>query len=161
MDSFTRASLEEDGFCGFVPLHTLDVEVVPPIPGVYAVVRRSVDPPAFRRENPGGRFKSLDPTVPISKLAAKWVEGCSVLYIGKAGSGKATLRSRIRQYRDFGQGKPVGHCGGRYIWQLADARDLLVCWKSTSANPRDEKKVLLARFQGCYGRLPFANLISG
>jgi hypothetical protein len=140
MDFSTRVPLEEDQFRGFVRLHTLDVAAVPSMLGIYIVVRESAEQAMFLNENPGGRFKSRNPTVPIPTLTEKWVDGCCVLYIGKA----TNLPSRLRQYRDFGLGKPVGHWGGRYIWQLADARALLVCWRPTLTDPRDEEKVQLA-----------------
>lgn len=41
----------------------------------------------------------------------------------------------------FGQGKPVGHWGGRLIWQLEDVKDLIVCWKVLEKEePRDVEK---------------------
>jgi hypothetical protein len=155
VDFFTHDSLEEAGFRGFVPLHALDVTTVPSLPGVYVVVRESEAPVTFLDENPGGRFKASNPTVAIPRLTEKWVDGCCVLYIGKA----TNLRSRLRQYRDFGRGKPIGHWGGRYIWQLADAHELLVCWKPTTDSPRDLERRLLTLFCDSYGTLPFANLM--
>jgi hypothetical protein len=82
------------------------------------------------------------------------VGGCPLVYIGKA----ARLRTRLRQYRDHGQGKPVGHWGGRYIWQLSDSGELLVAWKVTNDAPRLVEKEMLAAFVDRYGQLPFANL---
>lgn len=84
-----------------------------------------------------------------------------MVYIGKAGGpGKnATLRSRMRQYMRFGQGEALGHCGGRYIWQLSDSRDLVVCWKPTTGeDPRDVERELIDEFKAIYGRHPFVNL---
>jgi hypothetical protein len=124
------------------------------VAGTYIVVRESAKRATFLEGNPGGRYKSQNPTVPIPTLTEKWVDGCCVLYIGKA----TNLSRRLHQYRDFGLGKPVAHWGGRYIWQLADARQLLVCWKPTLTDLRDDEKALLARFRDGYGRLPFANL---
>jgi hypothetical protein len=87
------------------------------------------------------------------------VDGALVLNIGKAGPGKATLRSRLKQYIRFGQGEAVGHRGGRYIWQLAHSDDLLVCWKVTPDDvPRTVEKMLIEEFETVYGRPPFANL---
>jgi hypothetical protein len=154
MDAFTR-TLEADQFVGFVRLLGLDVLTVPSAPGIYVVIRASDGEPSFLNDNAGGRFKSRNPTVPVSTLAGKWIDGCSALYVGKATS----LRKRLRQYRDFGAGKPVAHWGGRYIWQLADAHELIVCWKPTMDNPRDEERKLLAAFEARYGRLPFANVV--
>ena len=60
----------------------------------------------------------------------------------------------------FGLGKPCAHWGGRYIWQLADAKDLLVYWKPTlGRDPRLVEKAMLSKFVEKYGCLPFANLV--
>lgn len=98
--------------------------------------------------------KGEDPTVEVSVLESKWVEGCPTVYVGKATS----LRKRLRQYRDFGRGRPVGHWGGRYIWQLAEASELVVGWQSTAQTPRTVESELLAAFRSEFGRLPFANI---
>ena len=60
----------------------------------------------------------------------------------------------------FGQGKPVGHWGGRLIWQLEDAKDLIVCWKVLEKEePREEEKKMIQAFKKQHeGKRPFANL---
>jgi len=61
----------------------------------------------------------------------------------------------------FGKGEPVGHRGGRYIWQLQDNKDLLMCWRPIIKGVEDPSAMeseLLCEFVGTYGRLPFANL---
>lgn len=99
--------------------------------------------------------------VSIAELEANWVEGTSVVYIGKAGGvgSSATLQKRISQYIRFGQGANVGHWGGRYIWQLADSRDLVVCWKIlTNEEPREVERLMIADFIDVHGgKRPFAN----
>ena len=157
-------NLRRNGFSGFVSVAALrqDLTQIPDIRGVYMVVRKIGSRPQFRATGSGGHYKGTDPNVPIEKLRKNWVEETCVLYIGKAGDehSQATLRSRLRQYLQFGAGKPIGHKGGRYIWQLWDAEDLLFCWKPLpSGNPPKEETALLAAFKGQYeGRLPFANL---
>lgn len=117
--------------------------------------------PVFLEKSVGGFFKGSDPTVPVQELHDNWVDGPIVLNIGKAGGGggSATLRSRLKQYMDFGAGKPVGHRGGRFIWQLAVADKLQVCWMPT---PNEEPKIvegrLIQAFKLRYGKRPFANL---
>jgi len=64
----------------------------------------------------------------------------------------------LRQYREFGRGRPVEHWGGRLIWQLESHAELLVCWRTTSEEPRQVEELMLAAFKDRYGRLPFANL---
>lgn len=150
---FSRSGLEKAGFRGFVSLARLEPTAVPTHGGVYAVIREGDDDPVLLADSVGGHFKGKNPTVERSVLERKWVAGCTVVYIGKATS----LRSRLRQYRDFGCGKPVGHWGGRYIWQLEDCSDLLVAWRS-EVEPRDAERALLADFTARYGRLPFANI---
>jgi len=83
------------------------------------------------------------------------------LYIGKAGGSgsSATLRNRLTAYIRFGAGRPVGHWGGRLIWQLRDASDLQICWKSTGDHqPREVEKQLIHAFITAHGTRPFANL---
>ncbi|WP_308659460.1 hypothetical protein [uncultured Alistipes sp.] len=159
-------NLRRNGFSGFVSVAALrpDLSQIPDIRGVYMVVRKIGNRPQFRATGSGGHYKGTYPNVPIEKLRMNWVEETCVLYIGKAGDehSHATLRSRLRQYLQFGAGKSRSHKGGRYIWQLENAEDLLFCWKPLpSGNPQKEETALLAAIKCQYeGRLPFANLKS-
>jgi len=123
--------------------------------GVYAVVRESREAPVFLDVNPGGHFKGQDPTVPRETLLANWVEGAEVVYFGKANE----LRRRLREFADFGAGRPISHWGGRLIWQLADSDALLVAWKPTPSgiSPLAFEGDLIRRFRTAYGKPPFAN----
>ena len=78
--------------------------------------------------------------------------------MGKAGASgsKATLRSRVKQMLEFGQGKPAKHYGGRDLWQLRQAPSLSLAWKS--GDPAQLEQELLSEFTAYYGRLPYANL---
>jgi hypothetical protein len=163
----TRDDLADMGFTGFVTVHNLrasELREVPQAPGVYVFLRESDDPPSFRTVNVGGHFKGKDPTVPIDKLRAKWVPATQVVYIGKAGhlGRPPTLRTRLKQYLDFGAGKPVGHWGGRYVWQLEDSEDLVVCWRAFEDKDLEEVELgLITAFRQEHGCLPFANLTKG
>ena len=97
----------------------------------------------------------------IEILQQNWVNQSNILYIGKAGSltGSATLYSRLKQYFDFGNGKSVGHYGGRYIWQIKKPYQLKVCWLPTpNHDPREVEKQLIKQFITQFGQRPFANL---
>jgi hypothetical protein len=124
---------------------------------VYIVLRERLDLPEFLQINPGGRFKGQDPTVSPEALNANWVTGASVLYIGKAKIER--LRTRLREFADFGAGRPIGHWGGRLIWQLSDSGELLAAWKETpvGVDPKLVEAELIARFRSAYGKPPFAN----
>lgn len=165
LQRFDRPVLESVGFAGFVPLITLDPDAVPPNPGVYCVVRPSDEPPSFLAANPAGHFKARDPSVAPDRLESKWVAGTPVVYIGKASARKnrgAALRKRLDEYKRHGRGEPVGHWGGRLIWQLADASELLICWRvSADAEAEEDESALLSRFVEVHGALPFANLKRG
>lgn len=150
--------LKMDVFNGFVRVFNLRGEAlkdIPDVPGVYMVLRDSVERPDFLVRGSGGYFKGKDPNVPLSELCANWVEGANVLYIGKAKS----LRKRISQYLRFGDGKPVGHWGGRYIWQLADAQELIFCWMPVIGDADAVETEMICRFREHYGSRPFANLM--
>ena len=153
--SWNRAWLEQQGFVGWVPFSSLPVVKPPALPGVYVVMRESTGVAEFLDVSPAGWFKARDPSVTPEVLKANWVAGAQVIYIGKATS----LRSRLSQYRRHGEGKPVGHAGGRYIWQLADSSSQLVAWKATAdEDPAGVESRLIADFRADYGMRPFANL---
>jgi hypothetical protein len=161
---FNRLSIEHAGFQGFVTIDKLQASKYRDVPserGIYLILRPVNVPPTFLPHSIGGRFKGKDPTEDVTTLEERWLDRPIVVYIGKAGSltGSATIKSRLWCYMKFGLGEPVGHWGGRYIWQLAEARDLLACWKLTpDEDPRAIEKHLTQAFQAKYGRLPFANL---
>jgi hypothetical protein len=159
-----RPSMTAGSFAGFEPVAHLRASRLAAVPekrGVYMVVREVVAPPVFLPSNPGGRFKGRDPTVAASVLGAAWVASAKVLYIGKAGgaASAATLRSRLTQLLDFGAGRPVGHWGGRYLWQVDGINDAVVCWRECPQHePATIKSGLIADFAAIYGKRPFANL---
>lgn len=158
----TRDELERLGFTGYVRFAELPTQDVPTAAGVYAVVRVATAPPEFLPVSPGGRFKSKDPTVPIERLRTSWVEGVHTVYVGQTSRGRDGLRRRLDAYRRFGAGEPVGHWGGRFIWQLADSDRLTVAWLATpDRDAADVETELLIRFVERTGVLPFANLRHG
>ena len=84
----------------------------------------------------------------------RWVPGAHVVYIGKAST---SLQQRLTAYRRHGQGAPVGHWGGRLVWQVANP-EYVVAWKVTEDEPREVERRMIAAFVAEYGRRPFANL---
>ena len=156
------SDLELLGFDGFATVEALKHrDVIPQSPGVYCVVWSGPRQPVFVEVGTGGRFKGKDPNVAISKLYENWVTGSAILYIGKASggkSGKRGLRKRLSEYLEFGEGRPIGHSGGRYIWQIKDSRSLLICWKITDIEPRRVEKSMIFDFKAQFGQRPFANL---
>jgi hypothetical protein len=161
LQPWSREALSEGGFVGFVPFSALPASAVPTDPGVYAVLRISDAPPTFVETSPAGRFKGKDPSVSVDVLASRWVDGPEVLYIGKAtpgSAGRRGLQKRLDEYRRFGAGEPVNHVGGRYVWQLADADDLLVAWNATHEDAATVESRMLRDFVERYGVLPFGNL---
>lgn len=157
MITFDRGGLEREGFSGFVPVATLagprGLDQVPRDPGVYVLVRAGTEEPHFIDPGTGGWFKGTDPNVRKGVLAANWVAAAPVVYIGMASS----LRARVSQLIRFGQGRNVGHKGGRYLWQLADSGKLLLA-RQVHRAPAARESELLEAFVGEYGAFPFANL---
>lgn len=160
-EAFTRVSLEHRGFTGFITFEQLrrdGFSTVPKLGGVYVVLHPGDAEPKFLDRSIGGHFKGRDPTVPPDVLSAKWIKAATCVYIGKAD----VLRRRIREFARYGAGEPVGHQGGRYIWQLAEAGDLVIAWMETPDEiPREVEIRLLAEFAASHGgQKPFANIAS-
>ena len=155
---------KKQGFDGFKTIAELkrNDACIPMQIGVYLVLRGTLDAPKFLETGTGGHFKGQDPNVPLDELQRNWVEGADIVYIGKAGSqcGSAKLRSRLRQLVSFGCGKNVGHWGGRYLWQLEDSNDLIVCWLPLiDEEPKIVEEELIQSFKRQHsGMRPFANL---
>lgn len=156
---FTPEGMKAAGFAGFTTFAALldgQLAEVPRVPGAYVVLRTSEGAPQFTVTSSGGHFKGRDPAVAEAVLRNKWIDGCLVVYIGKAD----VLQRRLGEYARFGCGEPIGHWGGRYIWQLGDAEQLLVAWRPArpGQSGADAESELVALFKEQFGRLPFANI---
>ena len=158
-----RQTLKADGFTGFRPLGDLDINRIPQKPGIFAVLSLEGNTPQFLAKSTAGIFKKKDPTLKADAVAAEWVDGADVLYVGKAGpgsKGNRGLRRQIQEFVDFGKGKPPGHWDGRLIWQLATAGSLIIAWKELPVEQLNAAEAgCHAAFVEEYGRLPFANLV--
>ena len=155
----SRNALRSYGFRGFIKvadLYESNCIDVPQQQGVYVVLRENPAEPEFLPVSPAGWLRGRDPTAPEDTLREKWVPNTKVLYIGKS----VYLRKRVRMYIRFGYGAPIAKWGGRYIWQLADSHDFLICWKilDDNVNPATEETRLISKFERQYRKLPFANL---
>jgi len=149
----TRAELRDIGFEGFVSFADLPATTIPATQGVYAVLRCTQEPPEFLPRNPAGAIRG-DPSVSPEALATAWVNGVEVVYFGKA----TRLQRRLEEYRRHGLGGRARHWGGRYIWQLADANELLAAWRTTpGTDPASVESDLIRRFVEVTGHRPFAN----
>lgn len=150
--------IEEAGFTGFktvAQLQNAGCSAIPESGGVYMILRAENIKPQFLAKGTGGYYREKNPNVAIAELQSNWVEDTVCVYIGKA----TTLNKRINLYMRFGAGANVGHYGGRYIWQLADSKSLIVCWKRTKEDPREVESALIEEFREQYGARPFANLV--
>jgi hypothetical protein len=156
-NSFDHQDLTGRGFVGFQLLHQLPrrCQHIPSDSGIYVA---NLEPPVtgFLPRSVGGHCKGSDPTVPVARLEDKRLEGVPTLYIGRA----TDLRKRVDLLARYGRGEPVGHQGGRYLWQIAEHDNLRVAWKLDS-DPVGAEAELLDEFEAAYGQLPFANLVRG
>jgi hypothetical protein len=130
------SNLVTSEFEGYLTVAALrqDHRVIPSVPGVYIARAPDGFTPTFLETTRGGHFQKKDPTMPVGVLKRLWVDGAPILYIGQAGGGKsaATLRERIRALLRFGAGEPVGHRGGRALWQVDGAEKFIVSWRVLS-----------------------------
>ena len=155
--------IKKAGFTGFKKMSELfiDSSSIPKIKGVYLVLNPNFKKAEYLQIGTGGHFKGKNPNVTLDELKSNWVDNSLIVYIGKAGSetSNATLHSRLKQYFGFGQGKNIGHWGGRLIWQLKNSADLIVCWKSLpNDDPRTFENQLIRKFVSEFSKRPFANL---
>lgn len=155
-------TLKNEDWLGFVSIHALQNQkcmCVPKQRGVYLVLYCEQNEPRFLVKGTGGFYRG-DPNIPIPVLEEAWVKDSIIVYIGKAGSkaNQRTLKDRLNEYMKFGLGKKVGHWGGRMIWQLENAGDLILCWKILpDSEPRDVEKQLIKQHIKDFGQRPFAN----
>ena len=123
-------------FKGFKTIRELkeSCSEVPSSNGVYLVLRRNNQQPIFSISSLGGYVKvpNDSPCYSLSYLQEQYVNGTCILYIGKS----TNMRSRLRSYMRFGQGKRASHGGGRAIWQMTDVDDFVICWAETLENSR-------------------------
>lgn len=143
--------LNNNGFELSVPMSRLMTDSdsrkeLPKIKGVYIVASKDLMKKGFLEKGTGGFFEGKDPNVSIEVLNLNWVQNSRIFYIGKAGgfhkSGKplkSTLKSRITDMARFGNGHRAPHSGGRYLWQLAFSKELLVYFKTCSENEEPRK----------------------
>lgn len=153
---FTRSDLVRAGFTGFETVGTLRAtrcRDLPVGPGVYCVLRPGAGTPAFLTATTGGRFKGRDKTLPVEVLAARWVGGSPVVYVGKASS----LRKRVDLLVGYGGGRPWAHEGGYPLWQLPDSEALTVGWLEHPDFTALENHLLVSFAAVNRGRLPYAN----
>lgn len=157
------SEMKSYGFLGFEEIQSLmnnNCDNVPDRKGIYFVLRDPIQS-EFLDRSVGGHFKGKDPTIATQIFSNRWIDETLVVYIGQSGGGTsaATLKKRMRQFMKFGQSQPVGHWGGRLIWQIKDNRKLKICWKSVvEGDPRAVEKNLIQQFENIYSKKPFANI---
>jgi hypothetical protein len=155
-----RKDLEEQGFCGFIPINHLlntNFEGLPVNPGVYAVLRIDDQPVRFMHPSMAShQHKGKDPTVSIDVLKAKWVNCTQVLYFGKS----VDLKRRIKEYINFGYNIPdLAHYGGRFLWQVEGYENFLIAWlESKDQDPKSLEDAWKNKFKEQFGVFPFANI---
>ena len=158
-----KEQLQKCGFEGFKTVSELmnNCKDIPKEMGVYVVLRERNEKPVILEKRPFNCQEEKYPSYSKSDLENEWVEGAQIIYIGKAGglAFKTELNKRLRTYIRFGKGKKAAHGGGRSIWQLADAKDLEVCWRVLSTEePRDVEEKMISDFCSKHGgKRPFAN----
>ncbi|WP_022888169.1 hypothetical protein [Agromyces italicus] len=161
--TWNRAGLEAAGYAGFVTFGELRRLGASTKPGVYVVLRSPSTQPTFLPVSPAGKAKSF--TEDVAHLQRNWIPGAEVIYIGLAthGARRDGIHRRLKQFRRTGAGTADNHGGGVWIFQLADANDLMVCWRAAD----DEADAYVAALEhhliadfaarAEQGRWPFAN----
>jgi len=162
---FKQQDLSAAGFMRFVALADLvdpqgpERKGIPHKPGVYVILRRNPNAPSFTEHSCGGKSPEKRNDASRQDLAAGWVDGTELIYVGEG----ADLRDRVAQLVRFGRGTTDGHAGGKWIWRIED------CWSLVLGYQRLESKEaaveaeghLLSEFKRQFDVLPFANRKDG
>ena len=166
LDLHRRDVLARDGFVGFSTVKSLRLTRCAESAGPTRCLRRS-QAWFCRASVLGARIRG-----PVQGKGSKRSRFCSPTRLGCHGDGTICWKSRRR--KDQGafktkdrpadsvriRSRNVAHWGGRYLWQLADAEDLVLCWKPTPrSDPRSVEKAMISDFEVTYGRRPYANRI--
>lgn len=158
-----REQLQKYGFEGFKTIRELmsSCREIPKLMGVYVVLWEKDNRPTIMDKRHFDCQEDKYPSYSKAELEEEWVEGTHIVYIGKAGGfgQKTELHKRLSTYIRFGKGKKAAHGGGRSIWQLADAQELIVCWRVlTDEEPCCVESKMIADFCKKHnGMRPFAN----
>ena len=150
-----------NGFEGFVPVWKIrcDISAVPQINGVYVLFRTGKTSLRFLETGNGGYFRGRNPNVCVDILQSNIVPESNIMYIGKAKKTTCSdLRKRVWAMLRFGTGHKSSHRGGRYVWQLEDAEQLLIAWKEIDGDAEAYEKSILIAYKAKHGKYPFANL---
>lgn len=147
--AWNRSELGRLGFTGFVPLVGMDRSLLPRRHGVYVVLYEEDRRPEFLATNVITKRMPYDPV----HLEGKWLPDTSVVYVGKA-QGRNGLRTRVGAFSR----QRTNHSGGRALWQLDIASDLLVAWLETPGESAlAVEQSYLQAFKAEHGSYPFAN----
>ncbi len=136
-------------------------------PGVYVVETPGVEATAPLDETRVAAWIARVPSIRVDgvppstaalarRLAAFWIPGESIVYIGLAGTN---VSHRVAQYYRTPLGDPRPHAGGHWIKTLSGLDSFRVWWAATS-DPSGAEAVLLTEFARHFGdprSLPFAN----
>lgn len=131
--------------------------------GLYAVIVPNDYEATFIDADDVSRAGNIIAPWEGERLAAKWVKGSRVVYIGLAGDrSPRSLRARLGDLLRHASGRTSDrgpHRGGEILWQLDGYMDFRVVALPTGGPPvpRQREAALLEAFRGMYGALPFAN----
>lgn len=159
-------TMKNKGFSGFESfrhLYSTKSADVPAAGGIYVVYRTTNAPPVFLDSSLAGFYKGENLSVSRYVLIDNWVNDANLLYVGKAGGpGIAQgLKKRIQKYVRTGFSNKASRRGGKLVWQIQGAHDLLVAWKIIAGDksPKKAEEELMQEFKNVYGKIPFANLV--
>lgn len=138
------------------------LRALPDLEGVYAIVRESMARPIFTEEDHSKPRATIRTAV---EAAERWVPDVQLLYFGKGPLRNSTshkrdgLAQRIYEFQQHGYAGGANHYGGKLIWQISSADQLLVAWKTLPDRTSDSvESGLILGFNETLGMQPYANV---